>query len=150
MIRINGVAHTNITVSNWDACRAFYDQVLPFLGMERVFNGEDFVYFVGGRTAMAIGRCDPEYENERFVQNRVGLHHHCFRARNREDVDKVHAHLESIGATIVHGPEEGGWAPGYYSVLFEDPVGTRLEVNHVPGQGVLAEDAGFNPSGDYR
>lgn len=149
MIRINGVAHTNITVSNWEVCRDFYAQLLPFLGMEQVFDGEDFVYFVGSRTAMGIGRCDPEYEHERFVQNRVGLHHHCWRARSRDDVDEVHAFLLRIDATVVHGPEAGGWAPGYYSVLFEDPVGTRLEVNFVPGQGVLADDAGFDPSGDY-
>lgn len=149
MIQINGVAHTNIAVSNWEVCRVFYDQILPFLGMQRVFNGADFIYYIGGRTALGIGRCDPQYENERFVQNSVGLHHHCFRARSPEDVDKVHAHLISIGAAIVHAPENGGWAPGYYSVLFEDPVGTRLEVNFVPGQGVLADGAGFDPSGDY-
>jgi hypothetical protein len=29
--------------------------------------------------------------------------------------------------------------PGYYSVLFEDFDGIRLEVNHVPGRGVLVE-----------
>jgi catechol 2,3-dioxygenase-like lactoylglutathione lyase family enzyme len=149
VIKINGVAHTNITVSNWEACRAFYDELLPFLGLQRVFDGADFVYYVGARTAMGIGRCDPQYENERFVQNRVGLHHHCFRARSRDDVEQVHTHLVSIGAAIVHAPEDGGWAPGYYSVLFEDPAGTRLEVNFVPGHGVLAAGAGFDPSGDY-
>ena len=148
MIEINGVAHTKIAVSNWAACREFYDRLLPFLGMNCVFSGTDFIYYVGGRTALGIGQCDPEYEKERFVQNSVGLHHHCFRARSREDVNKVHAHLIAIGATIVHPPEDGGWAPGYYSVLFEDPVGTRLEVNFVPGQGVLADGASFDPSGD--
>ena len=149
MIQINGVAHTNITVSNWAACREFYEKLLPFLGMKCVFSGTDFIYYVGGRTALGIGQCDPEYENDRFVQNSVGLHHHCFRARSAEDVDKVHAHLISINAAIVHPPEDGNWAPGYYSVLFEDPAGTRLEVNFVPGQGVLADGAGFDPSGDY-
>ncbi len=149
MIQINGVAHTNIAVSNWEICRKFYDQLLPFLGMERMFNGVDFIYYVGGRTAFGVGRCHPDYEKERFVQDRVGLHHHCFRARTREDVNKVYTYLTDIDAKIVHGPEDGGWAPGYYSVLFEDPVGTRLEVNFVPGKGVLAKGAGFEPSGDY-
>lgn len=149
MIEINGVAHTNICVSNWAACREFYCELLPFFGMKRVFEGESMVYHVGGRTGFAIQRCAPEFENDRFVQNSVGLHHHCWRARSTEDVDKVHQHLIDMNATIVHGPEDGGWAPGYYSVLFEDPVGTRLEVNHVPGAGVLAEGAGFEPSGDY-
>jgi catechol 2,3-dioxygenase-like lactoylglutathione lyase family enzyme len=62
----------------------------------------------------------------------------CFRARERADVDALHAFLQTIDARIVHPPEEGAWAPGYYSVLFEDPDGIRLEMNHVPGKGLLA------------
>ncbi|TMK28568.1 MAG: hypothetical protein E6G69_13765 [Alphaproteobacteria bacterium] len=114
------------------------------------FAGEDSIYYVGGRTAVGVGRCKPEYEAQRFVQGSVGLHHFCFRARSREDVDQVFAFLREQEAKIVHVPEGGPWAPGYYSVLFEDPVGTRIEVNYVPGKGVLAEDAGFNAAGDYR
>jgi hypothetical protein len=36
-------------------------------------------------------------------------------------------------------PEDGPWASGYYSILFEDPDGIRLEINFVPGKGNLAE-----------
>ena len=149
MIEINGTAHTIIAVSQFEKCAEFYHKLMPFLGLTCVFKGDDYLYYVGGRTALGVGRCDPQYEGERFVQNSVGLHHICFRARKKEDVDALHDHLQSIGAQIVHAPEAGGWAPGYYSVLFEDPVGTRLELNYVPGKGVLADDAGFNPSGDY-
>jgi catechol 2,3-dioxygenase-like lactoylglutathione lyase family enzyme len=97
-----------------------------------------------------VGKCDPKFESQRFVQNSVGLHHVCFRARSREDIDAVHAFLVSIGAPVVHPPKEGKWAPGYYSVLFEDPIGTRLEVNHAPGKGVLADGVRFDPGEDYR
>ena len=62
------------------------------------------------------------------MQQRVGLHHLCLRARSREDVDRCAALLKEIGANIVRGPLEGTWAPGYYYVLFEDPDGIRLEV----------------------
>ena len=41
------------------------------------------------------------------------------------------------GIAIVRAPETGAWAPGYYSILFEDPDGVRIEVNHVPGRGNL-------------
>jgi hypothetical protein len=58
--------------------------------------------------------------------------------RARADVEEAHAFLLSIGAAIVHAPEEDNFAPGYYSVLFEDPDGTRLEINHVPGVGLFA------------
>ena len=67
-----------------------------------------------------------------------GLHHICFRLRAREDVDTLHDFLLTLGAEIVHPPQEDGWAPGYYSVLFEDPDGIRLEANFVPGKGLLA------------
>ncbi len=54
-------------------------------------------------------------------------------------MDEIHRFLREIGASIVHAPEEGSWAPGYYSVLFEDPDGIRLEMNFVPGKGLLEE-----------
>ena len=149
MIEVNGIAHIILTVSRFDECEKFYKKLLPFLGLKLVFDGKDMCYHVGARTGVGIQRCDPEHQDERFVQNRAGLHHFCFRARSSEDVDQVHELLKELNATIVTPPQEGSWAPGYYSVLFEDPDGIRVEVNYVPGQGVLAKDAGFNPSGDY-
>jgi catechol 2,3-dioxygenase-like lactoylglutathione lyase family enzyme len=148
-MQINGIAHVALTVSNFEAAVPFYERLLSFLGMTCVFKGEDFLYYVGGRTALGIGRCDPQQRGARFDQRRVGLHHVCFRAREREDVDRLHAFLMELGAKIVHPPEDGPWAPGYYSVLFEDPDGIRLEMNHVPGQGLLADGVSMNPEG-YR
>lgn len=138
-MEINGIAHIQLTVSNFEACEQFYGKLLPSFEMKEIFKTQDVHYWVGGRTGVAICRCDPQHASERFVQRRVGLHHFCFRARQREDVDKVHQLLLQMNAKIVHPPEEGAWAPGYYSVLFEDPDGIRLEVNFVPGKGNLAE-----------
>lgn len=136
-MEINGIAHIQLTVSDFEACARFYAPLLQLFEMSLVFDDDQVKYWVGGRTAVAITRCAPEYRDERFVQTRVGLHHVCFRLRSRGDVDQVHALVASLGAKIVHPPEEGAWAPGYYSVLFEDPDGIRLEVNHVPGKGNL-------------
>ncbi len=136
-MEINGIAHAMLTVSNFDACLPFYERLLGFLGLKPVIKGDGFLYCVGGRTAVGITRAEDAYTSERFVQFRVGLHHLCFRAREREDVDRIHDFLLELGAKIVHPPEAGAWAPGYYSVLFEDPDGIRLEVNHVPGKGLL-------------
>jgi catechol 2,3-dioxygenase-like lactoylglutathione lyase family enzyme len=143
------MAHVILTVSRFDLARAFYRRLLPEFGMTIVHDGDRLLYGVGARTAIGIQPCDAAHEGERFVQQRVGLHHFCLRARSRDDVDRTAALLKEMGATIVRGPLEGGWAPGYYYVLFEDPDGIRLEVNHVPGAGVLAEGAAFNPSQGY-
>mmetsp|Transcript_20582 Transcript_20582/g.22852 ORF Transcript_20582/g.22852 Transcript_20582/m.22852 type:complete len:167 (-) Transcript_20582:157-657(-) len=142
---INGVAHTILTVSNWEKAYPYYKKLLNFFGLTCVFDpgidhkGQDYLYFVGGRTAIGITRADNTYANSRFIQRRVGLHHVCWRVRSREAVDSIHRFLvDELNATIVHEPKEGNFAPGYYSVLWEDPDGIRLEVNFVPGKGLLA------------
>jgi catechol 2,3-dioxygenase-like lactoylglutathione lyase family enzyme len=136
-------------VSRFDLAREFYGKLLPQLGMKPVFDGDNFCYWIGARTAIGIEPCDPAFAGERFVQQRVGLHHLCLRARSRENVDHCAALLKEMDAKIVRGPLEGTWAPGYYYVLFEDPDGIRLEVNFVPGAGVLAEGTQFNPGEGY-
>jgi catechol 2,3-dioxygenase-like lactoylglutathione lyase family enzyme len=137
-MEINGVAHVMLTVSDFDKCLPFYEKLLVFLGLKPVIKADGMLYCVGGRTAVGIMKAAGEHRGERFVQQRVGLHHLCLRARERADVDEVHLLVKEFGAKIVHPPEDGPWAPGYYSVLFEDPDGIRLEVNHVPGKGLLA------------
>jgi catechol 2,3-dioxygenase-like lactoylglutathione lyase family enzyme len=136
-MEVNGVAHTFVTASDFEASVAFYRQLLPFLGLQIVGESPDMFYCVGGRTGFGINRPRPENAGAKFDQWRVGMHHHCWRARERADVDALHDFLVGIGAKVVHGPQEDGFAPGYYSVLFEDPDGIRLELNHVPGRGLF-------------
>ncbi len=148
MIEINGAAHIILTVSQWQTSRDFYSRLCPFLGMTKVYDGNSFLYHVGGRTALGIQPCAEEFAGERFHQNRVGLHHVCFRARSREDVDTAAEFLRDMGGFIDRGPMEGDWAPGYYYFVFEDPGGIRLEINYVPGKGLLVGDTPLTPSSD--
>ena len=148
-MEINGIAHTFLTVGDFARSREFYSKLLPFLGMKPVLDGEGFYYCVGGRTAFGVREPGEDHAGERFVQERCGLHHICFRAREREDVDRIHRFLvDELEAHVVHAPEEGPqFAPGYYSVLFEDPDGIRVEVNHVPGKGHLGKGGRLGPDG---
>ena len=86
-IGINGMAHVILTMSRFEVAREFYRKLLEF-AMKPVFDGDGFFYCVGARTAIGIEPCDPALGGERFVQQRVGLHHLCLRARSREDVDR--------------------------------------------------------------
>jgi catechol 2,3-dioxygenase-like lactoylglutathione lyase family enzyme len=137
-MEINGIAHVFLTASNFPRSREFYAKLLPFLGLTPVIDSDQVYYCVGGRTAVGIRAPSAEHEGAAFEQNRVGLHHLCFRARERGDVDELHRFLCAMDTTIIRSPREDGWAPGYYSLLFEDPDGIRLELNHVPGKGLLA------------
>jgi catechol 2,3-dioxygenase-like lactoylglutathione lyase family enzyme len=147
---INGVAHIVLRVNRIEQCISFYDRLMPFLGLRAVYrHAEEFVYYVGGRTALAVRRADPEHVGATYAETAPGIEHLCFRARRREDVDALYSFLHDMGADIVRAPEEGPWAPGYYSVSFRDPEGIRLELNHVPGAGVLAEGAAFHPAPEH-
>jgi catechol 2,3-dioxygenase-like lactoylglutathione lyase family enzyme len=137
-MEVNGIAHIVLTASNFERSREFYRKLLPFLGLKPMIDSDQIYYCVGGRTAVGIRAAAPEYAGAVFEQNRIGLHHLCFRARERADIDELHDFLCAIGTTIIRAPREDGWAPGYYSLLFEDPDGIRLELNHVPGKGLLA------------
>jgi catechol 2,3-dioxygenase-like lactoylglutathione lyase family enzyme len=147
---INGVAHVVFRAHRFKECITFYDRLMPELGLQCVHRGEGFVYYVGGRTALAIRPVLPECLGQRHVEGGgPGLDHLCWRVRSREDVDAIYSLLTSMGAEMVRAPQEGPWAPGYYSLSFLDPEGIRLEVNFVPGKGVLAEDASFSWDPEY-
>lgn len=136
-MEINGVAHVMLTVRDVTKSRDFYRPLLAHFGLVEMVDSPEWLYFVGGRTAVGLRPASREHADARFDQRRPGLHHVCFRAKSREDVDSVHALVQSLGGAVVHPPQEDGFVPGYYSVLFEDPDGIRLEVNHVPGKGVF-------------
>lgn len=137
MASINGIAHIQLSVRSMERSVPFYRKLLPSLEMAILVDRPDFFYCIGGRTGVAIAPIDPEFAAQPHHQRRAGLHHFCFRARSRADVDAIHQTALELQAKIIRAPQESDWAPGYYSVLFEDPDGIRIEANFVPGKGHL-------------
>ncbi|MDD9890870.1 MAG: VOC family protein [Gammaproteobacteria bacterium] len=137
MPEINGIAHIALTVTDLERSKPFYRELFKSLNMKVVLDNAYGFYGVGGRTGIVIHQCSEENRHQLFDQRRAGLHHFCFRARSRKDVDQIHEVALALGANIIHGPQQDGFAPGYYSVLFEDPDGIRLEASFIPGKGIL-------------
>ena len=137
-VEVNGIAHIQLTVNDAERCLPFWESLCHFLEMKTLIRGDDIVYCIGSRTGILVRAAREIGDGLPYNQERAGLHHFCFRARSREDVDNIYRFLvDELDAEMVHGPQEDGFAPGYYSVLFEDPDGIRVEVNHVPGKGHL-------------
>jgi catechol 2,3-dioxygenase-like lactoylglutathione lyase family enzyme len=136
-IEVNGIAHIQLTVSNPEQCLPFWEKLCGFLKMKTLIKSDDIIYCIGSRTGILVRAAPEEKRNESFDQDRAGLHHFCFRAREKSDIDKIFTFVkEELEANIIHPPEDGSqFAPGYYSILFEDPDGIRVEINHVPGKG---------------
>jgi catechol 2,3-dioxygenase-like lactoylglutathione lyase family enzyme len=148
-VEVNGIAHIQLTVRDVGRCLPFWERLCHFLGMQTLIRNETTVYCIGGRTGILVRAGETAKAGGAFDQSRAGLHHFCFRARSRVDVDAIHRFVvDELGARIVHPPEDGSqFAPGYYSVLFEDPDGIRVEVNHVPGQGHFGAGGRLGPGG---
>lgn len=155
-VEVNGIAHIQLTVADPEACLPFWEKLCHFLEMQTLIKGEDVLYCIGSRTGILVRAAPQENRQAVFDQDMPGLHHLCFRARSRDDVDTIFRFVESeLGARIVHGPEEGSrFAPGYYSILFEDPGGIRVEFNYVPGKGHFGKggrlgEGGAGPANRY-
>ena len=148
-VSMNGIAHIQLTVRDPARCLPFWEKLCHFLEMKTLIKGEAVLYCIGSRTGILVRGAPADKRERRFDQDASGLHHFCFRARERADVDAVHRFLvDELHAQIVHAPEEGPqFAPGYYSVLFEDPDGVRVEVNHVPGKGHFGAGGRLGPGG---
>jgi catechol 2,3-dioxygenase-like lactoylglutathione lyase family enzyme len=148
-IELNGIAHIQLTVNDGARCIPFWEKLCHFLEMKTLIKSDEIIYCIGSRTGILVRAVPDGNRREPFDQLRPGLHHFCFRARRREDVDAIHAFLVDVGARIVHPPEDAPhFAPGYYSVLFEDPDGIRVEVNHVPGKGHFGAEGRLGPGGE--
>ena len=148
-VEMNGIAHIQLTVSNPAACIPFWEQLCGFLSMKTLIRNDHTIYCIGSRTGILVRGAPDDKCDSRFDQDSSGLHHFCFRARSREDVDAVFEFVDKqLNAHIIHGPEDGDhFAPGYYSILFEDPDGIRVEFNYVPGQGHFGSGGRLGPGG---
>jgi catechol 2,3-dioxygenase-like lactoylglutathione lyase family enzyme len=146
---VNGIAHIQLTVNDPERCLPWWEKLCHFLEMKTLIKGDGVIYCIGSRTGILVRGAPADTPRRRFDQDTAGLHHLCFRAREREDVDAIHRFLvDDLHAHVVHGPQEDPrFAPGYYSVLFEDPDGIRVEVNHVPGKGHLGSGGRLAPDG---
>ena len=128
-VSLNGVAHVILTVADISKSVPFYRDLCEFFQLTSVLanntqegdgegEGEEekkntySLYYVGGRTAIGIVASSEEYQSDRFCQQRVGLHHLCWRLRSREDVVKFDRFareqlIPRYGGKMIHGAEDG-------------------------------------------
>jgi glyoxylase I family protein len=131
------IHHIDLTVKDAHASRAFYESVLGFMGYDLSDehpNGYDFD-LRGGDDFCSIGILSARGDNADRTHDRYspGLHHIAWNAASREDVDAMHQHLLSIGATILDAPAAyPKYGPTYYAIFFADPDGLKLEYVHKP------------------
>jgi catechol 2,3-dioxygenase-like lactoylglutathione lyase family enzyme len=125
MVRVIGVDHLVIRVSDFDKSKEFYGGLFAFLGFEVSEEYDDAIGWTNGKTRFWIGPADAEGRNRKYRIGDIGFHHYAFQLRSRKDVDALGAFLKEIGATIVDPAAE--YYEDYYAVFFLDPDGLKLE-----------------------
>lgn len=133
------VHHVDLTVSDPEVSRAFYEAVLGFMGYA-VSDEHDYGFDMDARDetgalTASIGILKARGEHAARAHDRYapGLHHLAWNAASRNDVDAMYAHLQRIGATVLDAPAEyPRYGEGYYAVFFVDPDGLKLEYVFIP------------------
>jgi len=126
MVRVVGIDHLVVRVSNYEKSKAFYGKLFEFLGFEISDEYENAIGWTNGKTRYWIYPADAEGRKRKYRNGNVGFHHYAFQLRSRKDVDALQAFLENeLKATIVD--PAGEHYDDYYAVFFLDPDGLKLE-----------------------
>jgi predicted lactoylglutathione lyase len=141
-MRFAGYDHIDARVTNIEKVRAFYERLMPTLGLTIV---------VGEPGDSAMEWYEPS-RTDRGQRCFFGIHenaHHrhtdtriAFSADSREAVDRITEIAVAAGARNVEPAADAYEHEPYYASFFEDPDGTKLEICYRPGSET------FPPSAD--
>jgi catechol 2,3-dioxygenase-like lactoylglutathione lyase family enzyme len=120
------VAHVAVNVTDWEAAKRFYAEVLGPLGYRVVYEEEGVLaYYADARGLdFGIGRRDP-----------VGGAHVAFDCPDRETVDRFHANGLAAGGRDNGAPGiRAHYDESYYAAYVLDPDGNNVEAvcHHAP------------------
>lgn len=125
MPNVVGVDHLSLRVSDFAASKAFYGQLMPFLGFEVLDEYDEAIGWTNGRTRLWIGQSEPGRRKSHRIGD-VGFHHYAFELESRAAVDALEAFVrDELEARIVD--PAGEYYEDYYAVFFLDPDGLKLE-----------------------
>jgi catechol 2,3-dioxygenase-like lactoylglutathione lyase family enzyme len=138
MIRVTGIDHLSIRVSDFARSKAFYAPLMAFLGFDIEAEYDGALGWANGKTLFWIGQADAKGRTRKHRIGEVGFHHYAFKLGSRRDVDRLQAFLKTkLKARIVD--PAGEYYDDYYAVFFLDPDGLKLEGMHYGEQHRKAE-----------
>ncbi|KKW48323.1 MAG: Glyoxalase [Parcubacteria group bacterium GW2011_GWA1_59_11] len=121
--------HISLNVSDLARSKAFYKEVLGYLGFHVKSEGKDYIGLGNGMTGIWLSEAEPDRKGKLHRKN-PGVNHLAFRAESREEVERFAEFLKEKGIPALYGsprlfPEYG---KDYYAVYFEDPDRLKLEL----------------------
>ena len=131
MVRVVGIDHLAIRVSELERSKHFYNKVLGFMGFELEWEFGKVAGWNNGETMFWISEADAKGKRRKFRLGNVGYHHYAFELAARAEVDAIYAFLQAWKVAIADPPADyPDYGEGYYAIYFLDPDGLKLEAMH--------------------
>ena len=128
-MEITGLDHVYLTVEDFSVSQRFYDGVMRALGFrkgDRPIAGEPHAHYFNRALQCTIRPARPG--GPRHDPRSPGLHHLCFQASSRADVNAAYEALRGLEVEATPPREYPEYNDDYYATFFEDPDGLRLEI----------------------
>ena len=124
---VGGVDHLGLTVSNLDASKTFFADVLGFktLGSDPTYPA----YFLSNnKITITLWRVKNDEKRVEFNRaENVGLHHLALSVESIEKLSELHKHLKMQNNIIIEfTPENLGKGPTQH-MMIREPSGNRIE-----------------------
>jgi len=131
MVRVVGIDHLAIRVSDLARSKHFYGALLGFMGFEKEWEFGEVVGWNNWETMFWITQADAEGLKHPHHAGAIGYHHYAFELESAAQVDELYQFLLGEKVTIVDPPAAyPSYGEGYYAVFFLDPDGLKLEAMH--------------------
>ncbi len=132
MIKVVGIDHLEISVSNFQKSKNFYGKLFKFLGFKILFQFPGVIGWTNKNTQYIIKQALARYKRYKHAKGMIGFHHYAFELSKKKNVDELCQFLVRNKIPILDPPkfypEYGGL---YYAVFFTDPDGLKLEGMHL-------------------
>ena len=134
------IHHLDLSVSDLERSRTFYDRVLGQIGYRPVNYsapgepaGYDWLAPATEGLRLSIGLYPARNSAAKHDRFAPGIHHLALHADSPDKVDQLYQTLLEMKAEILDAPKEyPKYEPGYYAVFFLDPDGIKLEYVYTP------------------
>jgi len=124
------LGHLGVNVSDLEAAKGYYDELMPLLGYEPFLSADDqFAYMPATETRRgAFLFFYPAVEDTPYSRHRAGLQHLAFIVPTRTAVADVHRHVVETGNEVLYPPQVFPQYPQpYFATFWLDPFGFMLE-----------------------
>jgi len=145
-VRVIGIDHVYLSVSDLTRSCAFYDQLMEILGFRRSdgeIGGDPHVHYYNEQFGFSLRPARSSNSHDPYSP---GLHHFCFRVEGEKEVDAVAQALQAAGVDTSEPRLYPEYDADYYAIFLEDPDGIRLEVTNFRGSRRKRMRDGMNGS----